>query len=83
MTNILCSFFDFIGNLLNTLLPNMNISGLDNISSAISYIVAFISASDYLFPVTTLFQITGIVLAYRVYLFGVWVFNWIVRTVRG
>lgn len=83
MQNIFIGFFDAVGGLLKTLLPNLNNSGTGEISGAVQFIVKFIAGADYLFPVTTLFQITGIVVGYHIFLMGVWLVNWVIKLIRG
>lgn len=83
MTKIFCGFFDFIGDLLNSLLPTLNGTGTQQISDGVVFFVKLISAADYLFPVSTLFQVIGIVIAYKTFMMALWVVNWVIRTVRG
>lgn len=83
MQNIICGFFDLIGSLLNALLPNMNTDGMTNISEAIVYFVNLISVADYLIPVSTIFQVTGIVMSYKLFMFSTWVANKVITLIRG
>lgn len=83
MTKILCDFFDWIGSLLNSLLPNLTTNGVSNISDSVAFFVKLIGAADYLFPVSTLFQVIGIVVAYKLFMMGLWLVNWLIRTIRG
>lgn len=83
MTNIIIGFLDFTANLLNILLPNFNTGGTNEISNAVSYMAQTISLANYLIPVNTIFAVTSLVVGYKLIMLGVWVFNWIVRTVRG
>lgn len=83
MTDLLCGFFDLIGDLLNSLLPSMPTNGAGSISSAIAFFVNLIGAANYLFPVSTLFEAIGILMVYKVFNMSVWIVNWVIRTVRG
>ncbi len=83
MQNLLIGFFDAIGNFLNSILPNLGDSGLSGVSDSIQTIVKFIAGADYFIPVETIFQITGIVMGYYVFVIGLWVFNWVVKLIRG
>ncbi|AQR93357.1 hypothetical protein [Clostridium saccharoperbutylacetonicum] len=88
MTDLICGILDFIGNLLNSLLPNFSgNTGISQISEAIVFFVKLISVGNYLFPVDTLFEVIGILVSYKIFMFGLWlfsyVFNLIVKIVRG
>lgn len=83
MTNILIGLFDFLAMLLNNLLPNFSGSGTSEISSSISFFVKTISLANYLIPVNTIFTVTGLVIGYKLIMLGIWVANWVIRTVRG
>lgn len=83
MTSILVGFFTWIGNILNSTLPNLNSGGTSNVSSAVAYVVQLISVADYLIPVDTIFEITGLVISYKIAMMAWYVVNWIIRTIRG
>lgn len=83
MTDTICGFFDLVGNLINSLLPTLNGTGTSQILSAVAFFVKLISAANYLFPVDTLFEVIGIVVSYKLFMMGLWVANWVIRTVRG
>ena len=83
MTNIIIGLLDFLSMLLNTMLPDFNTEGIGQISTSITYFVQTISLANYLIPVNTIFVVTGLVVGYKILMFGVWIVNWIIRTVRG
>ena len=83
MTDILIGFFDMIGSFINSVLPTLDNSGVSQISDAITFFANLIGAANYLIPVSTIFEITGILISYKLYLMGLWLFSWIVKTVRG
>jgi hypothetical protein len=72
-----------IGSFINSVLPTLSNTGVSQISDAISFFANLIGAANYLFPVDTLFEIMGIYISIKTFLMGMWLFNWIVRTVRG
>lgn len=81
MTKIICNFLDFLGNSLNFLLPSISDTGVSQVSDAVLFFVKFISAADYLFPVSTLFTVIGIVVSYKLFMVSWWVINWILKAV--
>lgn len=83
MTNIIIGLLDFLAFLLDKFLPSFNGSGMSEISSSVTYFVQIVSLANYLIPVNTIFVVTGLVMGYKLIMFGVWVANWIIRTVRG
>jgi hypothetical protein len=83
LQNILIGFLDFVKSFLNTVLPNLNSGGTQNISDAVKYMITFISAANYLFPVTTLFTVIGIVMAYKIFMMALWVVNKVIKLIRG
>jgi len=83
MTNIIIGLLDFLALLLNKFLPSFNSSGTSEISTSITYFAQTIALANYLIPVNTIFTVTGLVIGYKLIMLGVWVANWIIRTVRG
>lgn len=83
MTDIIIGLIDFLAFLLDKIIPNFNVGGTSEISSAITFFVKTISLANYLVPVDTIFTVTGLVIGYKLIMFGVWIANWIIRTVRG
>jgi hypothetical protein len=83
LTNIIICLLDFLSFLLNKFLPNFNSGGTNEISNSITYFVQTISLANYLIPVNTIFTVTGLVIGYKLIMLGIWVANWIIRTVRG
>lgn len=83
MQNIICGFFDLIGSFLDSLLPNMSSNGFSQITDALTFFVSLISGADYLFPVSTLFQVIGIVMSYKVFMFSTWIANKVITLIRG
>lgn len=83
MQSILIGFFDAIGYFINILLPNFAGDGLNGASESIQTVVTFIAGADYFFPVETLFYITGLVVSYHLFMMGLWLFNWVVKLLRG
>lgn len=83
MQGILIGLFDAIGFLINKLLPNFAGDGLASVGDSVQTVVVFIAGADYFFPVETLFQITALVVSYHVFIMGMWLFNWVVKIIRG
>jgi hypothetical protein len=83
MQNIIIGFFDLLGELLDSLLPHMSSNGITQITDAVQFFINLISASNYLFPVTTAFTITGIVMGYKVFMFGWWIVSKVIDLIRG
>jgi hypothetical protein len=83
MTDILCGFFDMIGNFISSVLPDLSNSGISQISDSVKFFANLIGAANYLFPVSTLFEIMGIFIAFKIYTMGLWFFGWLIRTIRG
>lgn len=83
MQSLLIGFFDAIGFLINKLLPDLSNSGLSGAGDSINTIVKFIAGADYFFPVETLFQVTALVVGYHLFIMGLWLFNWIIKLIRG
>ena len=80
MTGILVSMFSSIRSFVDGALPVMGSGGdTANITSAIGYFVQFISMGDYFFPVSILFTVIGIMMAYRIAMFLWFCINWVLR----
>jgi hypothetical protein len=79
MTGIIVGMFNAIKGFLGSVLPTMSSSGTANITSAIGYFVQFIGLGNYFFPVTTLFAVMGLMMAYRLALFLWFCVNWVLR----
>ena len=70
----------FVGFLIG-LLPYGEIS--TNFTSAINYVVGVLNTFNYLLPISTLFTVLGLVVAFDIALWF-WQFSkWITRLIRG
>ena len=81
MTDIIVGLFSHIHGFIDGILPVMGSDGVSNIPLAVTYFVHIIEASDYFFPVSTLFTVIGIMMAYRISMFAWFCINWVIRII--
>lgn len=80
LEGLLIAAFNFFGYLID-LIPTIDIQGLTTLSSAINYMAKLVAGASILVPVTDIFLIISIAVSYKIFLFGVFVINWIIRRV--
>lgn len=80
MTGIIVAMFKWLHGFFNSVLPTMDGTGfVSQITGAISYMGGLVAGANYLVPVTDIFAIIAVVVGIKVFMFGVFAFNWLVR----
>jgi len=79
MTNVIVGFFNALKGFFNTVIPSMNGDFTGNVASGITWMANLINASDFLIPVSDIFAILIIVVGIKLFIFGVFCVNWVLR----
>lgn len=83
MTDFLCGLIHLIFSLIGALVPKIAIDPaiMNHAQSTVSQIVDFVSAVNFLIPLSDIVLILGICLALRSSMFLTFVGNWILRRI--
>lgn len=81
MTEILCSFLNFMRDAITNHFPSLSIESgnLTTMLNAFESIIEFIAQINFLVPLPTILLVTSLVYGIKLVKFGIFLVNWVVR----
>lgn len=85
MTDILCSFLEFVSDMILTHFPDFSIgaSNFDMIMKSLDKVFTFIAPCNFIIPLDTILLILSLVYGFKFGKFTLFLVNWIIRRIRG
>jgi len=80
MESIFIKVFGFFDVILSSM-PTFEVEFIDTMIDSIQYIANLVYGASILIPVTDIFIILTIIIAYRMFFVGLFIANWIIRRI--